>query len=442
MSEGSKLSRREFLSKTAAGVAGALAVASVPTIAQAAGEGKANRAQKPDVTIGWIEIWSATYATLGFGKTLDQWQQDFISAHPEVNLKIQRQEITGDSTWEQVLATTAQAGGIPDVTICQPYYPSWMVDMVPLAPIDDARAKVGGDKAFSFGAKWQGKEYMNFIYGGAMVPYYNENRLKAAGVEYPKTWDEYIPAGKKVTDSKNNKYAACLILNSVVTWIMWAEFMPLLLQAGAKIVDEKNSPAFNTDEGASVLDFWKAQQDAGIVTDGALTNQDSLAWQLMDSQTTAWFSHMGVWAVGHFKSGGIEFTAKNTVVPKGPKGAQIALGNGTGLAASGKSKALDWAKEWLMYMTAGKGNENWCTTLKTISPYHPVEELIAKQIPEMQGHVDQAKLGMFGFPPVAAWNELTDIVSKYTASFWNGEIKARAAVDSMVSEWNKVSTKK
>ena len=56
------------------------------------------------------------------------------------------------------MATTAQAGGIPDVTICQPYYPSWMVDMVPLAPIDDARAKVGGDSAFSFGAKWQGKD--------------------------------------------------------------------------------------------------------------------------------------------------------------------------------------------------------------------------------------------------------------------------------------------
>lgn len=88
-----------------------------------------------------------------------------------------------------------------------------------------------------------------------MVLYYNEDMLKAKGVEVPKTWDEFKDAAKKLTVDSNNdgkpETYGVAFENNISTDIgIWVR------QAGGEVIDEKTDKInFNTPETKAAIDL-------------------------------------------------------------------------------------------------------------------------------------------------------------------------------------------
>ena len=317
--------------------------------------------------------------------------------------------------------------------VCQIWWVPWLEPLCPLAPIDDARAAVGGEDMFAFAGPWKGKEYMNYIYGGAIQPYYNKTWLDEAGVEFPPSWDEYIPISQQLTDVANNKWATVMKLGG--EHIFNAEFLMWYLNTGDDFVDADNVLIFNNENGTTALEFMKEQEDAGITLPGSLENTQSNGRTGFAAETVAWQTWQGPWEPAVIKGQGIEFDWAQALVPESPMGSRQGNAQGTGLALNKNAGSIEWATEWLMYMTAGQGNLNWHLVSSMFPVYKPVMEKIVAHYPELQMVVEQAKVGTVGIPPFVGWEELVIAMRTHFHAFWLGDKSAEAAVNDTVEEW-------
>lgn len=437
-----RLNRREFLRASGVGVAGILAAACVPVQppAPAATEPAATElaateppAAKAPVTVTFLEYYSTNWET--WGPDADRWAAEFNDMHPEADIVVERRTFVGDANWEDTLVAAASSGNFEDVAPAQVWHVPVFVDMVPLATTDEYRQKVGGDSAFSFGAKWKGHEYLLPHYGGPLIPWSNEDILGAGGVEFPKTWEEVIPVGQKVTDPAKSIYATSIMLGAGGgNHLGWAEFFPTLAQAGGEMMDDQGKLVINNEAAVQVLEFWKAMEDGGVLIPGSLTNVGNFSLQAMGSGQLAWQAHEGPWMFPHLASSGVTYKFKGNLVPEGPGGRQ-ALGYCGAFCVNANAKHPEYAAEWALYLTTGEAAYEWGKSLKMTFGYIPVSERIVAEVPDLQPEIDQAKLGVTNFPVIPAWNELNQILSKRIGEFWVGEKKPMDALNDIVKDW-------
>lgn len=441
------LNRREFLRLAGIGSAGALlaACAPVPTAEKIVETVVVEKEVEKVITatpgaapkkVTWLEMWSDVWAS--FGPQADKWEKDFIALHPEENLVIERRIFAGDANWEDVVMNAVNAGNMEDMALVNPYMVPTMVDKVPLSNVDDIREAVGGAEQFTFGHPWQGHEYVMLMYGSPLVPWVNRTMLAEAGAEYPKTWDEHLTNGQKVTDTAKQQYWNTLMLcGTGGGHLAWAFFFPWLAQTGASGVDDQNNLIINNEGGVQVLEFWKEMEDAGILTPGSITNCGNFGLQTFGSGNTAYIGHEGPWMVPHFKSQEVAFEVSGNVVSGGP-GGNTASAMGTGLAVNANAEHLDWAKEFLAYLTTGEASYELCLEQNMITPYKPMIERVASQIPMAQPLIEQGEIGAIGMPIFAGWYDFLTILSLRIGEFWVGDKSAKQALDDVVKDWQEV----
>lgn len=128
-------------------------------------------------------------------ETADQFMKD----NPDVNITIETFS-WGDfyTKWTTGLAS----GNVPDMSTALPGHVVEMMDAEALVPLDDLIDDIGRDKfsktALSEGEK-DGTCYSLPLYSHAQVMWYRKDLLDAAGLEVPKTWDEFADAAKTLT---------------------------------------------------------------------------------------------------------------------------------------------------------------------------------------------------------------------------------------------------
>lgn len=448
MAERGNMNRREFMRLAGLGTAGALLTAcgAAPTPETVVETVIVEKEVESVVTatpgaapkkITWLEMWSSAWAS--FGPQADKWEQDFIAMHPEENLVIERRIFGADANWENVVLNAVNAGNLEDLALTNPWMVPSMVDKVPLAPVDDLREAVGGEEQFTFGHPWQGHEYLMLMYGSPTIPWVNRTMLEESGVdEYPETWDEHIAAGQKVTDTAKQQYWNTLMLcGGSGGHLGYAFFFPWLAQTGKPGVDDENHLIFNNEGGVQVLEFWKEMEDAGILTPGSISNCGNFGLQTFGSGNTAWVGHEGPWMVPHFKAQDVAFEVSGNVVSEGP-GGNLASALGTGLATNANAKHLDWAKEFLGYLTTGEASYELCMEQSMITPYKPMIERVAREIPMAEPLLEQGEIGAIGMPIFASWYDFLTILSQRIGEFWIGEKSAKQALDEAVSDWEQV----
>lgn len=127
--------------------------------------------------------------------TADQFMKD----NPEVKIKIETFS-WGDfyTKWTTGLAS----GNVPDISTALPGHVVEMMDSDAIISVDDLIDNIGRDR-FSETALSEGKKdgvcYSLPLYSHAQVMWYRKDLLKAAGLEVPKTWDEFAKAAKALT---------------------------------------------------------------------------------------------------------------------------------------------------------------------------------------------------------------------------------------------------
>jgi multiple sugar transport system substrate-binding protein len=93
--------------------------------------------------------------------------------------------------------------------------------------------------------------------------YYNVDKLKAAGVTPPKTWDELRAAAKKLTDPSKGQYG--FAMSNINTYEGTWQFLPFFWTAGG---DEKN---IDTPEAEKALQFVTDLQSDGSMSKSSIT---------------------------------------------------------------------------------------------------------------------------------------------------------------------------
>ena len=119
--------------------------------------------------------------------------------NPKVKIKIETFSWADFYTkWTTGLAS----GNVPDMSTALPMQVVEMMDAGAIIPIDDLIDDIGRDK-FSKLSLLEGEKdgqcYSIPLYSHAQVMWYRKDLLKNAGLEVPKTWDEFAKAAKALT---------------------------------------------------------------------------------------------------------------------------------------------------------------------------------------------------------------------------------------------------
>ncbi len=128
-------------------------------------------------------------------ETADQFMKD----NPDVTITIETFS-WGDfyTKW----TTGLSSGNVPDMSTALPGHVVEMMDAEALVSVDDLIDEIGRDKfaaaTLSEGEK-DGVCYSLPLYSHAQVMWYRKDLLEAAGLEVPKTWEEFAAAAKALT---------------------------------------------------------------------------------------------------------------------------------------------------------------------------------------------------------------------------------------------------
>ena len=155
-----------------------------------------------------------------------------------------------------------QAKKLPDVLLIQVDWVAEFADLGMIEPLDERIAKE--PKEFfanipaTFHQQWRGKQYYLPIESGAVALFYNTDLFKAAGLSGPpKTWDEFAEYARKLTNPDKRQFATTGTLAGEPPTNMTYEIYPLLLQAGAKLIDATtNKAVFNSPEGVAAVEWY------------------------------------------------------------------------------------------------------------------------------------------------------------------------------------------
>lgn len=201
--------------------------------------------------------------------------------------------------------------------------------------------------------------------------YYNEDMLKAANVEVPKTWDELYAAAKKLT---TNKVAGLILPPDKGPYFNFIWY-PFLWQQGGNVLSADGTKStFNTPETAKALDFWGRFFQEGL----SPKKLQAGPWEIDHlGKKEAAMQIVGTWAINRaeevFKD--VPINVAPLPIPAGGKAATDA--GGWKFAVNGKSANVEEAAKFVMWAFAGDPQRalKWCTEVKfAYSPRKSVVE--------------------------------------------------------------------
>lgn len=187
--------------------------------------------------------------------------KEFERLHPGVSVKPEYPP--GPNDIRQKLLIESAGGHSPDVVyLNDTYFPEFIKRGV-FIPLDSL---INKDKEFSINdfqpaalgiAKFNtGKLYSLPPNFGTYVIFYNKQMFKKAGLAYPKdgwNWEEFRETCKKLTkrdeNGKNKQFA-------LTEWPVWG-WLPMILQNGGQIINEKGQCVLNSPESLAALQFCK-----------------------------------------------------------------------------------------------------------------------------------------------------------------------------------------
>ena len=203
-----------------------------------------------------IEFWNGF--TGSDGKQMEVIVEEFNNTHPDIHCTMQL--IPWGEYWEKITAG-AQSGLVPNVGVIHfDDIPKFAALGVAL-PMDDVAKNQLGVSAEDYPAGyWEASKYKDHIYGipydfHPVVMFYNKDLVEAAGVEIPKTGEEFIAACQKLTDPEKEVWGTAIPVAD--NGFMRMVFMrTLLYQFGGKEFNEDGKTyCYNSEAGQKALQW-------------------------------------------------------------------------------------------------------------------------------------------------------------------------------------------
>lgn len=192
----------------------ALLVASIAVPAFASGS-KEGAASQPTMS-GKLALWS-TLTQQSRADQLEKIAQGYAAAHPGVSVEITVMPWTG--AFDKMVASIL-AGNPPDVATVGQGWPQSLAGTGGIVTLDDVIQKVGGPDIF-LGTSLEvlgsldGKAYSVPIYVTPHLIMYRKSWLAEAGLQPPKSWDDFYAAAKAVTNPAKNRYGFAIPFSDI-----------------------------------------------------------------------------------------------------------------------------------------------------------------------------------------------------------------------------------
>ncbi|HLZ70993.1 MAG TPA: ABC transporter substrate-binding protein [Dehalococcoidia bacterium] len=241
-------------------------VAADKALAAAAGSGSAidNVTISKPVT---ITFWHTQPLDGPNGKKLTSLIQDFQTKNP--NIQIDAQYVGNYNDLFQKLETAIAGGQAPDMAVAYPNQVAEYQQANVIIPLDDyVKSQKYGLPKDDYADILQAYRYDNFYPANdnkllsfpftksIELMYYNADALKAAGVDVPQTWDDFLKAAKAVAKGDMKGYAIgvepSLFANMIFS------------RGGQEISDDQKKWVFNNQQGVDSLAFFQQ-----IIKDGS-----------------------------------------------------------------------------------------------------------------------------------------------------------------------------
>ena len=251
--------------------------------------------------------------------------------------------------------------------------------------------------------------------------FYNKKLFREAGLDpeqFPKTWEEFIEVGKKLTNSSKGQYAFAM-QNS-----LW-RILPFLNSYGVKIVSPDGKKCLlNSPEGVGAINLMsdlynKHKIEAGAWKPGAISPEQGF----VNGKYACIF--MGPWNLAKFKNTKLDFGV--TLIPGGPAGSSTNVG-GTNVVIFKGSKYAKECYDFLTFFTNAKNHADWCSRLNQLPINLQAYELVKFEDPHLMTFMEQMKYAKSN-PVVTSYGTLEDVVNPEVEAALTGQKTAKDALE-------------
>jgi ABC-type glycerol-3-phosphate transport system substrate-binding protein len=246
--------------------------------------------------------------------------EKFKAQNPGIEIEIQRIPFDG---MEQKVLTALASKSTPDIARVDYAFVAKLADKNAILPIEEEEIADIKDKlvkAALYSNFYKGKFYGVPDQTTCIALFYNKKIFKAKGIKNPpKTWDEFVEIGKKITDGKIYAFG---MHNS-----LWWTF-PFFFSFGAKFMsDDGKTCLLDSPEAIKAftfkVDLYRKYKIEGGAWQAGAINPDA---GFRNGKYAMIFN--GPWSIKSLQETGIDFGV--ALIPEGPAGTATTVG-GTNL---------------------------------------------------------------------------------------------------------------
>ncbi|MFZ2956500.1 MAG: extracellular solute-binding protein [Candidatus Ozemobacteraceae bacterium] len=250
--------------------------------------------------------------------------------------------------------------------------------------------------------------------------FYNKKLFRDAGLNPdapPKTWDEFVEQGKKLTDTAKGTYA--FAMDNTVWWTL-----PFFNSFGARIIASDGATCLlDQKEAIAALEFKSSlynthKIEAGSWRAGSISPDSGF----VNGKFAMIFS--GPWNLPKFGNSGIDFGVG--LIPAGPAGTSTNVG-GTNVVIFNGSKNQQACFDFLTYFTSADVHARWCKALNQIPVNLKSYDLVKYDDPHLMTFLEQMKSAVAN-PIVTNFEVLEDIVNPEMEAIMTGQKTAQDAL--------------
>ncbi len=254
------------------------------------------------------------------------------------------------SDMKQKLMAAVEAGNAPDLIVGDDTLVGQFASLNQLADVSDIMTEFDFTDAAKAVGKIGDSSYIVPQAFTAPGMYVREDKWEEKGLKMPATWEELKEQAAQVNDPANGFYALGFAMGASGGGDAEGFVRTIILDWGGKTVDEEGNVVVNSPETVAAFEFIKSLYDDGLISQDAVTGDDSWNNQAYLAGTAGVICNSGSVASA-MKTDAPDLFENTKIIPypAGPTGVSYALGgsNTFGILASGAN--TDVAKDFVRY---------------------------------------------------------------------------------------------
>ena len=272
------------------------------------------------------------------------------------------------------LSTAFASGQGPDLFLISPgdflrYYNGGV--LLDLTPFIDPDVQKDFPDAVMGTRKVDGKIYGVPMEVEPMAFYYSVKAFEDAKLnenDVPKTWEELLEIGKKLTTS--DRFG--LLFETQPGYYQNFTWYPFMWEGGGEFQTPDGKSGFNSPAVVQALKLWKDAIDSGAAPRQVNSGGNDIVANLGAGYCA--IQNCGIWGIAAMKQNSPDVPFGMFKLPTPPGGKYVTVGGGWAFVANAKGKDPETAGKFIAWALASKSPDSlkrvvdWCTVAKSDMP--------------------------------------------------------------------------